>query len=98
MHSPTLSSFEDDEWRAMPYQTPPTTRASGTTTAAVRRTMPISSACSASLSATPPARHGTTSTVPVTELRRKSRWLPPDRSSALTTRPSGSVTLVPAVT
>src|SRR3954454_16926603 len=105
VHRPTESSLDVEEWRETPYQTPPTTRARGTTTAAVRRTMLIRSpsparqfACSASLRATPPARHGTTSTVPVTELRRNRRWLPPERSRALTTRPSDSVTLVPAVT
>src|SRR4051812_11307864 len=42
VHRPTESSWDDEECRAMPYQTPPTTRASGTTIAAVRRAMTIS--------------------------------------------------------
>ena len=56
-------------------------------------------ACNTALSPPhePPPR-GATSTAPVCELRRKSRFEAPESSPAFTTAPSGSVTLVPAVT
>ena len=99
VHSPALSSFDDEErvvGDAVPdpaHHEDERDHDRGGTPHDAHQFW-----CSASLRATPPARHGTTSTVPVTELRRKSRWLPPERSSALTTPPSGRVTLVPAVT
>ncbi len=55
-------------------------------------------ACSAELSSTPVPERASTSTAPVSELRRNSRPLAPDSSRAFTTRPSGRVTFVPAVT
>src|SRR5206468_11719814 len=55
-------------------------------------------ACRSSLSAMPWPSRATTSTAPVSELRRNSRLLAPESSRALTVLPSGVVTLVPAVT
>ncbi len=55
-------------------------------------------ACSAALSPAQLPERGSASTVPVRELRRKSRPLAPLRSRPLTTSPSGSVTSVPPVT
>ncbi len=60
--------------------------------------------CRSALSAMPSPFHGTASTAPETELRRKSTLLAPESSEALMTAPSSTpatprtVTLVPAVT
>lgn len=61
------------------------------------RTPGQSFACRIELSSTPVPFHGTTSTAPETELRRKRRFDLPLNSDALMTVPSGPVTLVPAV-
>ena len=55
-------------------------------------------ACRAALRAMPWPVRGSTSTAPVTELRRNSSPCWPDRVRAETVPPSGRVTLVPAVT
>jgi hypothetical protein len=55
-------------------------------------------ACRSSFKAMPRPSRETTSTVPVTELRRNNRLLLPASSRALTDLPSGRATFVPAVT
>src|SRR4029453_2583258 len=55
-------------------------------------------ACRAAFSAMPSPVRASTSTVPVTELRRNSMPFWPERVLAATTRPSAVVTFVPAVT
>ena len=54
-------------------------------------------ACSAALSSMPRPVRGRASSAPVTELRQNSSPSTPDRSRALTTRPSGSAIFEPAV-
>ncbi len=54
-------------------------------------------ACNAALSATPAPVRASTSTAPVTELRRNSIPFCPASVRAATTSPSGSTTFVPAV-
>jgi hypothetical protein len=54
-------------------------------------------ACRAELSSMPWPARGRASSAPVTELRQNSRPFAPDSSRALTTRPSGSVSLEPDV-